>query len=484
MLLSFVADLTGENPLLPGHYRFSEVAGCLRIQRRRRRRRRNARAGDPRVNLPTSGIVRHDPHLPNSGSPWRGRGERADKIDVKHVYTEVNFAIGSQFIRHALDDCEPIADLQGSECHTARRENTTKQLVVFLTLSPRRSPRIVVLWGYLYVIIKEPGEIFGAVALEILSKHGLATLPESSPESSRTKEPHFYPFEQVWAAVAEWSDYPPPTKANRIRPPAGSLPEFLEVGIVPDDAADIPFALSLNSGSSPSSSSFLPLFHHPSLWCLSIHPARDSVVSGNQKDDIVYSRGKELLLIKRAGKNNGAKLRLWDRFGREKSIRACEALIALRTAPICIRHASFALAPRISSLAALEKIAHHWPTAFTAIPIHVPTQSLATSGRTRNSSDYLDEHCANVQVIKQHRHQATSSSSNIVIKQHRHQATSSSSNIVIITRIWRVVTCCKVSWCLLTAAHSRCTQQEPVTTVQPGETECVPTTHKRVARDP
>ncbi|KAJ8867377.1 hypothetical protein PR048_031178 [Dryococelus australis] len=35
-----------------------------------------------------------------------------DKIDVKHVYTEVDFAIGSQFIRHALYDAEPTADLQ------------------------------------------------------------------------------------------------------------------------------------------------------------------------------------------------------------------------------------------------------------------------------------------------------------------------------------------------------------------------------------
>ncbi|KAJ8870614.1 hypothetical protein PR048_029637 [Dryococelus australis] len=47
-----------------------------------------------------------------------------NKIEVKHVYTEVDFAIGSQFIRHVLDDSEPMADLQGkdtsSECHTAR----------------------------------------------------------------------------------------------------------------------------------------------------------------------------------------------------------------------------------------------------------------------------------------------------------------------------------------------------------------------------
>ncbi|KAJ8897433.1 hypothetical protein PR048_002779 [Dryococelus australis] len=44
------------------------------------------------------------------------------KIDVKHVYTEVDYVIGSQFIRHALHDSEPIADLQGNKergpyCH-------------------------------------------------------------------------------------------------------------------------------------------------------------------------------------------------------------------------------------------------------------------------------------------------------------------------------------------------------------------------------
>ncbi|KAJ8882393.1 hypothetical protein PR048_014201 [Dryococelus australis] len=32
------------------------------------------------------------------------------------VYTEVTFATGSQFIRHAQDDSEPIADLQGYDC--------------------------------------------------------------------------------------------------------------------------------------------------------------------------------------------------------------------------------------------------------------------------------------------------------------------------------------------------------------------------------
>ncbi|KAJ8876600.1 hypothetical protein PR048_021045 [Dryococelus australis] len=51
-------------------------------------------------------------------------------------------------------------------------------------------------------------------------------------------------------------------------------------------------------------------------------------------------------------------------------------------------------------------------------------------------------------------------------------------------RQWRVVKRCKVSRCLLTAVHSRRTHQEPETTVQPMETEYIPTTHRRAARDP
>ncbi|KAJ8872212.1 hypothetical protein PR048_025814 [Dryococelus australis] len=38
-----------------------------------------------------------------------------DKIDVKHVCTEVDFAVGSQFSRHDLNDSDPISDLQGNK---------------------------------------------------------------------------------------------------------------------------------------------------------------------------------------------------------------------------------------------------------------------------------------------------------------------------------------------------------------------------------
>ncbi|KAJ8891736.1 hypothetical protein PR048_004271 [Dryococelus australis] len=37
-----------------------------------------------------------------------------DKVDLQLVYTNATCAIGSQFIRHTMDDSEPIADLQGN----------------------------------------------------------------------------------------------------------------------------------------------------------------------------------------------------------------------------------------------------------------------------------------------------------------------------------------------------------------------------------
>ncbi|KAJ8878334.1 hypothetical protein PR048_018911 [Dryococelus australis] len=52
---------------------------------------------------------------------WNGfisgltRIQNLDKIDFKRVYTEVTFTIRSEFIRHALDDFAPIADLQGNK---------------------------------------------------------------------------------------------------------------------------------------------------------------------------------------------------------------------------------------------------------------------------------------------------------------------------------------------------------------------------------
>ncbi|KAJ8877747.1 hypothetical protein PR048_022202 [Dryococelus australis] len=56
----------------------------------------------------------HPPSFPSRKSPHCYR-LFTDKIGVQHVYTDVTFAIGSQFIKHALDGSEPIADLQGNK---------------------------------------------------------------------------------------------------------------------------------------------------------------------------------------------------------------------------------------------------------------------------------------------------------------------------------------------------------------------------------
>ncbi|KAJ8870413.1 hypothetical protein PR048_029435 [Dryococelus australis] len=65
-----------------------------------------------------------------------------DKIDVKHVCTEVDFSIGSQFIRHALDDSDPIADLQGNKT-TFRRPVSEKHVYCLLAhVTDRLHPEI------------------------------------------------------------------------------------------------------------------------------------------------------------------------------------------------------------------------------------------------------------------------------------------------------------------------------------------------------
>ncbi|KAJ8867455.1 hypothetical protein PR048_031257 [Dryococelus australis] len=48
----------------------------------------------------------------------------------------------------------------------------------------------------------------------------------------------------------------------------------------------------------------------------------------------------------------------------------------------------------------------------------------------------------------------------------------------------REVKCCEVSWCLLSAVHTRRKQQEPATIAGPGETGCTAATHERAARHP
>ncbi|KAJ8890524.1 hypothetical protein PR048_010033 [Dryococelus australis] len=131
--------------------------------------------GDTRENPPTSGIDRHDSHMRKCGrdpvgdctrfttvggepmlaasrlpgADWitafqhvasgqvtpscrRVRLEFVDKVDVKYVYTEVDFPIGSQIIRHALDAPEPIADWGGNKSTFMAREFVFPRLGVGL----------------------------------------------------------------------------------------------------------------------------------------------------------------------------------------------------------------------------------------------------------------------------------------------------------------------------------------------------------------
>ncbi|KAJ8877816.1 hypothetical protein PR048_022274 [Dryococelus australis] len=65
--------------------------------------------------------------------------QRPDKIDVKHLYTEVDFVIGSHFSRHALDDSEPIADLQGNNAKKPRIDYILKHAVANESQDPSQS---------------------------------------------------------------------------------------------------------------------------------------------------------------------------------------------------------------------------------------------------------------------------------------------------------------------------------------------------------
>ncbi|KAJ8894066.1 hypothetical protein PR048_006676, partial [Dryococelus australis] len=61
--------------------------------------------------VPTAGCTVWTMRAPHQGRSCQGW---EDTIDFKRVYTEITFAIGSEFIRHILDDSMPIANLQSN----------------------------------------------------------------------------------------------------------------------------------------------------------------------------------------------------------------------------------------------------------------------------------------------------------------------------------------------------------------------------------
>ncbi|KAJ8871020.1 hypothetical protein PR048_027323 [Dryococelus australis] len=120
---------------------------------------------------------------------------RVDKIDIKHVYTEVDFVTGSQFMRHALDDSEPIADLQGNNLYKDRElfQNIT-QIVDPATMGgmKRRVISPAELSSYICSVIEatvaerlacspptkdDPGSIHGRVAPDSRMSELCRTMP-------------------------------------------------------------------------------------------------------------------------------------------------------------------------------------------------------------------------------------------------------------------------------------------------------------------
>ncbi|KAJ8875861.1 hypothetical protein PR048_023764 [Dryococelus australis] len=142
-----------------------------------------------------------------------------DKIDVKHVYTEVDFAIGSQFIRHALDDSEPIADGLGllftSRSSEPMRESKVRGSAVMKGRGKREIPEKT----------RRPAALFGSIPT--------CKNPERNKQLRIIAAPHQYASTALTtvsvgaATVAErLSCSPPPIKENRIQSPAMSLLDF------------------------------------------------------------------------------------------------------------------------------------------------------------------------------------------------------------------------------------------------------------------
>ncbi|KAJ8867508.1 hypothetical protein PR048_031310 [Dryococelus australis] len=120
-----------------------------------------------RINFRTS----RSPVAQSVGAPpiWGVGGSRfesQDKIDFKHVYAEVTFAVGSEFVRDALVASEPIARKQEAN-----------------------------------------------------------PIPPGVRKSAKTSN-SFSTNRCLGAAVVEWLALPPPTNANRVQSLAGSLPCF------------------------------------------------------------------------------------------------------------------------------------------------------------------------------------------------------------------------------------------------------------------
>ncbi|KAJ8872446.1 hypothetical protein PR048_026050 [Dryococelus australis] len=178
-----------------------------------------------------------------------------DKIDVQHVYAEVTFAIGSQIIRHALDDSDTIADLQGNNtdregagglwvrgrghstvgCHDGPAER-----LVSCVRAQRRLVSRADSWETRSLACSGGGGETGGGRKD--TRRGAVLVGGSGlvrPDANRYVgyNPGLRPPRLLMLTNAVRLDCSPHTKADRVQSPGWVTPGFSHVGIMLDDAA-------------------------------------------------------------------------------------------------------------------------------------------------------------------------------------------------------------------------------------------------------
>ncbi|KAJ8893884.1 hypothetical protein PR048_006485 [Dryococelus australis] len=146
------------------------------------------------------------------------------KIDFKRMYTEITFAIGSEFIIHTLDDSAPIADLQSNKKRipyfqmwddTRATVNEQSSEERRLRCSYRQPPLSEILRHSLDLF-----DIYNRISL--CPRHQVWSLGYSVTKHRPTSADSTAHNYLNGATVAELLDHSPPTKAIQVQSPAGS----------------------------------------------------------------------------------------------------------------------------------------------------------------------------------------------------------------------------------------------------------------------
>ncbi|KAJ8884325.1 hypothetical protein PR048_016182 [Dryococelus australis] len=194
---------------------------------------RNERAGgmgDPRENPPASDIVRHNSHMRKSGSgPVERTGVREKSVLGALGETRSEEGKGERRAvmgkhRRATASSNGHAGRLGQPVGMARRADPTCR---------RTRSKLGYLWEQLMHGVNGIGKIreFSDL-LARLHSHVFARASDIcslsvAPESSQYYSiPGSVTLAIMGAAGAEWLDCLPPTKANRVQYPGGSLPDF------------------------------------------------------------------------------------------------------------------------------------------------------------------------------------------------------------------------------------------------------------------